>query len=533
MEAVIKVYWDVSPYDINPQIQEGEKVFIIPFGAMITNPTAQSGIQSVNNKTGEHITLNYSDVGAEPIGSVNALRVDIDDQIGNLNDTKADLSYVNSVDSSITAQVNLKANKTYVDSQDQALATSIADKSNKVYVDQQDSLLQDQIDLKADAQAVNQALTTKADLVNGVIPANQLPSFVDDVIEYPNLSSFPTTGESGKIYIAMDVNKTYRWSGSTYVEIGGGGVALGETSATAYRGDRGKIAYDHSQSQGNPHNTITTQIPEGTNLYFTEPRVRLTPLAGFVPVTGGSITNSDTVLQAFGKTQDQINNINQFSETKVQNTLLTNLLIGNALVTATDSVLSAFGKLQGQLNNLTSNFATTVRNTLLTGLSIPSSASAITASDTVLTAMGKLQKSVTDAATGITWVHHSQVGTFVTPANWNMTYTNLYFARYGGMLWMKGKVLPTVTVATSANFFTITNDNYKIKTIGVNQINSKILASQQEQTALIFWAIRAGAIISDAATAAGVNETISSMSSMNSGNVFTIHTTGIEELAIP
>ena len=81
----------------------------------------------------------------------------------------------------------------------------------------------------------------------GKVPSSQLPSFVDDVLEYDNQSSFPTTGESGKIYIAKDTNKTYRWSGTAYVEISSS-LALGETSSTAYRGDRGKIAYDHSQS---------------------------------------------------------------------------------------------------------------------------------------------------------------------------------------------------------------------------------------------------------------------------------------------
>ena len=94
---------------------------------------------------------------------------------------------------------------------------------------------------------------------NGKVPQSQLPSFVDDVEEYSSLSNFPTTGESGKIYIATDTNITYRWGGSTYVPIGSD-LALGETASTAYRGDRGKTAYDHSQTQGNPHNTTIAQI---------------------------------------------------------------------------------------------------------------------------------------------------------------------------------------------------------------------------------------------------------------------------------
>ena len=78
---------------------------------------------------------------------------------------------------------------------------------------------------------------------NGKVPSAQLPAYVDDVLEYASLSNFPATGESGKIYIAVDTNKSYRWSGSTYVEISSS-LALGETSSTAYRGDRGKTAYD-------------------------------------------------------------------------------------------------------------------------------------------------------------------------------------------------------------------------------------------------------------------------------------------------
>jgi hypothetical protein len=62
-------------------------------------------------------------------------------------------------------------------------------------------------------------LDLKADLVAGKVPASQLPSYVDDVEEYANLGAFPITGETGKIYIALDTNKTYRWSGSVYVNM--------------------------------------------------------------------------------------------------------------------------------------------------------------------------------------------------------------------------------------------------------------------------------------------------------------------------
>lgn len=84
----------------------------------------------------------------------------------------------------------------------------------------------------------------------GKIPASQIPGGFDDIEEYDTLKSFPTTGEEGKIYVTKDTNLTYRWTGTKYVEISPS-IALGETSKTAYRGDRGKIAYEHSQITGN------------------------------------------------------------------------------------------------------------------------------------------------------------------------------------------------------------------------------------------------------------------------------------------
>lgn len=78
---------------------------------------------------------------------------------------------------------------------------------------------------------------------NGIIPSAQLPSYVDDVIEVDTFSNLPGTGESGKIYVVQDTNLTYRWSGTDYVEISKS-LALGETSSTAYSGDKGKATTD-------------------------------------------------------------------------------------------------------------------------------------------------------------------------------------------------------------------------------------------------------------------------------------------------
>lgn len=95
---------------------------------------------------------------------------------------------------------------------------------------------------------------------SGKVPAAQLPSYVDDVIEgYLSSGKFykesahttEITGESGKIYTDLSSGKIYRWSGSAFVVISET-IALGETASTAYRGDRGKIAYDHSQAAHAP-----------------------------------------------------------------------------------------------------------------------------------------------------------------------------------------------------------------------------------------------------------------------------------------
>lgn len=81
----------------------------------------------------------------------------------------------------------------------------------------------------------------------GLIPSSQLPAYVDDVIEVATFDELPEVGEAGKIYVTLDTNLTYRWSGTRYIEISQS-LALGETSSTAYAGDKGKYLKDVSDS---------------------------------------------------------------------------------------------------------------------------------------------------------------------------------------------------------------------------------------------------------------------------------------------
>ncbi len=97
-------------------------------------------------------------------------------------------------------------------------------------------------------------LSTKADLVDGRVPAQQLPSYVDDVVEcytdvdkaklYTDESKTEEiTPETGKIYVDIVTNIQYRWGGTKLVELSKS-LALGETAATAFPGDRGKLIED-------------------------------------------------------------------------------------------------------------------------------------------------------------------------------------------------------------------------------------------------------------------------------------------------
>lgn len=90
---------------------------------------------------------------------------------------------------------------------------------------------------------------------DGKIPSTQLPSYVDDVLEYNNLASFPSTGEAGKIYVAKDTNKTYRWSGTQYTEISAS-IVIGTTSGTAFDGARG-VAVENGLSALDRALTVT------------------------------------------------------------------------------------------------------------------------------------------------------------------------------------------------------------------------------------------------------------------------------------
>lgn len=132
---------------------------------------------------------------------------------------------------------------------------------------------------------------------DGKVPASQLPSFVDDAIEAASFAALPAEGEGGKIYITLDDNKTYRWGGTTYVEISAS-VALGETQGTAYEGSKGaalKTAFDGHEANTDIH--VTTSDKAAWNAKYDKPSTGIakTDLASDVQASLGL---ADTALQA-------------------------------------------------------------------------------------------------------------------------------------------------------------------------------------------------------------------------------------------
>ena len=163
-----------------------------------------------------------------------------------INNVKGRLSNVESKNTTQDTEINnVKTRVTNVENKNTSQDTEINNVKTRVTNVENELSSQDDMIKELDNLIIEVSgqLDSKAPLVSGKIPSDYLPSYVDDVLEYNSKSNFPSKGESGKIYIVTSDNKTYRWSGTTYVEISSS-LALGETSSTAYAGDKGKVLAD-------------------------------------------------------------------------------------------------------------------------------------------------------------------------------------------------------------------------------------------------------------------------------------------------
>jgi len=162
----------------------------------------------------------------------------------------AKITYTNKVTGDTVSAADMNEIKSSVNTNDDtaiALAATVAAKVDKVTGKQlstEDYTTAEKTKLSALPLAADLATTlaAKADLVAGKVPAGQLPSYVDDVLEFANLAAFPATGESGKLYVTLDTNFTYRWATSVYVRVDSVDLTGYATTSSVNTGLAGKQA---------------------------------------------------------------------------------------------------------------------------------------------------------------------------------------------------------------------------------------------------------------------------------------------------
>lgn len=162
---------------------------------------------------------------------------------GNVNITKANIGLGNVDNTSDANKPVSTAQQTALNlKEDKASLKALAYKDSLAAADVGLGNVTNDAQVKRSEMGVANGVATLDE--QGKVPSSQLPSYVDDVLEYDNLAAFPATGEEGKIYLAKDTNKSYRWGGTEYTEISKS-LALGETSSTAYAGNKGKQNADN------------------------------------------------------------------------------------------------------------------------------------------------------------------------------------------------------------------------------------------------------------------------------------------------
>lgn len=194
------------------------------------------------------------------------------------------------------------------------------------------------LDLKIDTSKIGTANGVASLGSDGKVPSSQLPSYVDDVLEYDNKTAFPETGEGGKIYVDKSTNKTYRWGGTAYVLISSS-LALGETSGTAYEGSKGKKNTDDI-------NELKNNKADKSELASVDEQVK---------------TNADQIKALQLSKQDTLvsgTNIKQINGES---------LLGSGNITVTTDLSNYYTK--PQTDEAINNAKTTVKNEILGGAS--------------------------------------------------------------------------------------------------------------------------------------------------------------------
>jgi hypothetical protein len=235
-------------------------------GVFLVRPTIESklsdlqgiNISSVSNR--QILRYNSTFQSWENSSALTIAENNIDDLIGRIDTEETNVDNLQGRMTSAEGDIDdIESGATIVP---KALGDQLGRTINTTYLTQS-SASATYIPLSQKAQA-NGVATLGTD---GRIPASQIPGVVTSIEEYDTLEDFPEVGVLTTVYLALDTGLTYLWSGSQYVALSSS-LALGETSTTAYRGDRGKIAYDYSQVGHLPlaGGTVTGNLVVGGDL---------------------------------------------------------------------------------------------------------------------------------------------------------------------------------------------------------------------------------------------------------------------------
>lgn len=254
-----------APNEGNLYFNTTDKVIRYYTGTSWVSVVDESTIQTLQNKSidgaqntitnidGDNVNIDASGnlSAGSTQSSLEAHQLTLDDHESRISDNETDIT---------TNTGNISTNTGDIATNTGNIATNAGDISTI------QTNLGDKIDA-SEKGAVNGVATLDGD---GTVPAAQLPSYVDDVLEYADLASFPATGETGKIYIALDTNFSYRWSGTVYIDI--------TSKVDTVNGQSGVVSLDTDDIPEGSTNTYfngktTTDLPEGTNEYYTEAKV--------------------------------------------------------------------------------------------------------------------------------------------------------------------------------------------------------------------------------------------------------------------
>lgn len=258
------------------------------------------------------------------------------------------------------------ANKTVVDS---ALSSTSTNPVQNKVVNTAISNLNTLVGNTAVSTQITNAITNQKGTVNGIatldssgkVPSAQLPSYVDDVIEgylssgklYKTKGSDGTysneiTGEAGKIYVDLNTNKTYRWSGSAFVVISET-IALGTTSSTAFRGDYGNTAYQHATAKGSAFSSglykITTNAQGHVTAATAVAKADITGLG--IPAQDTTYTPATTSDNGLMSKEDKAKLNGIATGAEVNQNAFSNIVVGSTTVAAdnkTDTLTIVAGK---------------------------------------------------------------------------------------------------------------------------------------------------------------------------------------------